>query len=1731
LPAGWEQRSDSEGRAFYVDHASKSTTWVRPTAPTAAAAAGRGDDMDGDEALARFLQDEERQGTQGRAQTAPVSDEELARRLQAEENENEEPKSTKSEPKKAAPSFFARRGAKETDEDVPPSDFEGELLVRKEIKNLGWRKVYARLVGSTLAVYGDAGKTKAEVRLVLAGAQLSESSSQGKLVSKKDDIFRFRVRIADGAAVSADDVVEGGAVVEGIFELAAETEALRAEWLGQCFIAGAAIPRADLAAKALRPLLDADGPARARVLRALANALRDDESGDLARALNICGAFDKLDKCLRDGPGQEQAAKCVYFAALQGITMAKAGIATALVNLLTSNDDGLQRWACAALTPVAQHSGEAVTAMVESPGVFTLVALLSSSQSQVKAHALAAVIMLLDKCISNPLGAKLADAAVDAGAIGALAPLLTADDSQVSQGALEALVALCALSERCRDALRHELRLPDFAAGLAELAAASSQRPGAFSDAVLRIIADSVYVVDEYTGAECPRRAPQAAAAAKNVFGHMDFRLRMEDSSADGLLAAAAKVNFSTRRSGVREDGCRVLAAMIAHVPGAADAGVVVQSTNLLVRCISSDLAPTLNDHKGPKCGAALAALSHLVLAATRRGDSGVAVLVAPCLELLSTGGFFEARQNRALISARSATLIHALLEAAYRDANAGPVLLQLCARSLQRIVGLFDVTVDDEDYDKFFVSAGLLALGSLCGAARPRDRQAHASEAAARRDVAGSLGVSLALSAALSSGQAARRRAAARLLTALLLDDGEKRMASTLARAGLVGLAAGNLADVDDVVRAESFEAFSALVAFAPPEDRDVISGVQTLCLALSRGAVAADALARGYDARRAVEKAAECIAEASGNSAAVVQAIAGPETYAALLGLVRADDADWRAPYYSLRALNALARGEGISNELAQAGACVVALEALPGAYGGEAAQLLVQLASDGDARALMAREGLVEGLFAMLSGCDASVARASLAILSRFGGDDDGDGAAALFSAKEPGTLPLLTRILNGDILDSTGAQIEAEGLLTALANAPSGGAASTATGSATAFSERYSIFDRARTAPTRVVPYSTDVSTLVSLIKTAGADKSAAHAKGVDRACDALESLLHSDASGAAAPESIQKGVLQPLLTLAALSLAAAKCLTTLARLGELHRPLLVSKTTPKIAADFVDSFASMLTSPDVAIVSVAVDALAFICHDSDAAVAAIAVALAARGSYSACVSRLACVALGERPGGNGALVLGGLLAPRSSDASDEHFEKCHAEAATDDADDWNPALEALVSALAVGEEASAEAKGALTAKAKGAMQAPKAGPALFSVITLSSPGALRARARSAVASMAADSEAARGLLQSPNAIEATVHLIQSTQTGLTARADAVCGMVLLRAFVAVEPKAAFSALKFDGLLPAVSTALVDGTKAGGFAALVLLADLCETGDAAAAYLATRGDVLSKLLLLATAQTRPLTRDTAVRALAAVARGHAGAVAALPGALRVAVGALRDSEDAAVASRLTAYIIESSPAELKENSEVVALAVETLVSRLGDVQVSAPVAKQLVRCLAALADDAVSLGAVCAAAVGGAESLCKLLQQLANEPVALANEPGALANEPGASQAAEALAALLSALAMASPDFLKELDATRLVQALSGARNDLSLAMYVLELLTAKARQTPRSERGELTQLFKAPLQALRHSSPQCAARAQRLAVLAGLQASDASVSPPTTTAAASIAAALGALSFD
>jgi len=64
-----------------------------------------------------------------------------------------------------------------------------------------------------LSVFSDEKQSKAEVKLVLTGAALLESSSQGKLRSMKDEIFRWKITIASDAFSSSDDeklIVDSG---------------------------------------------------------------------------------------------------------------------------------------------------------------------------------------------------------------------------------------------------------------------------------------------------------------------------------------------------------------------------------------------------------------------------------------------------------------------------------------------------------------------------------------------------------------------------------------------------------------------------------------------------------------------------------------------------------------------------------------------------------------------------------------------------------------------------------------------------------------------------------------------------------------------------------------------------------------------------------------------------------------------------------------------------------------------------------------------------------------------------------------------------------------------------------------------------------------------------------------------------------------------------------------------------------------------------------------------------------------------------------------------------------------------------------------------------------------------------------------------------------------------------------------------------------------------------------
>ena len=156
-------------------------------------------------------------------------------------------------------------------------------------------------------------------------------------------------------------------------------------------MAGAKFPSsAGLVAKIFKPLLlSPPSPAREQALKALSRKLGASENSQppsdiVARTLGSSGVLALVAKCLEEVPGQEPAARCVYFAARADIHAARTLVAisaqTRLLPLLTSPNDSLQNWSAAALTPiVASDPHNATKCIIDDGGIFTVVALLSLS--------------------------------------------------------------------------------------------------------------------------------------------------------------------------------------------------------------------------------------------------------------------------------------------------------------------------------------------------------------------------------------------------------------------------------------------------------------------------------------------------------------------------------------------------------------------------------------------------------------------------------------------------------------------------------------------------------------------------------------------------------------------------------------------------------------------------------------------------------------------------------------------------------------------------------------------------------------------------------------------------------------------------------------------------------------------------------------------------------------------------------------------------------------------------------------------------------------------------------------------------------------------------------------------------------------------------------------------------------------------------------------------------------
>jgi len=59
-------------------------------------------------------------------------------------------------------------------------------------------------------VFPDPKQSAAELRVEVKGASLHESLSQGKLRSMKNEIFRWKITVADSSISVSDSIIDGG---------------------------------------------------------------------------------------------------------------------------------------------------------------------------------------------------------------------------------------------------------------------------------------------------------------------------------------------------------------------------------------------------------------------------------------------------------------------------------------------------------------------------------------------------------------------------------------------------------------------------------------------------------------------------------------------------------------------------------------------------------------------------------------------------------------------------------------------------------------------------------------------------------------------------------------------------------------------------------------------------------------------------------------------------------------------------------------------------------------------------------------------------------------------------------------------------------------------------------------------------------------------------------------------------------------------------------------------------------------------------------------------------------------------------------------------------------------------------------------------------------------------------------------------------------------------------------
>jgi len=696
----------------------------------------------------------------------------------------------------------------------------------------------------------------------------------------------------------------------------------RAAWLGWCVVAGAKFPfSAELVAKIFKPLLlSPPSPEREQALKALSRKLGDNgnsppPSGILARTLGSCGVLALVAKCLEEVPGQEPAARCVYFAACADVHAARTLVAnsaqTRLLPLLTSPDDSLQNWSAAALTPIiASDPHNATRCIIDDGGIFTVVALLSSSSSAVRSHALATLVALCSAGIeaawpNHSLGVgdagillhTLVEGAIDAGICRSLIPLIREKEANIAGTALETIAALNHTSLIFQSSLRHELGndrkyIADFVAACDD--------PSLISCAV-HVLADMCYYIDDETGDEDNASEAAACKVTKQLYAIGGLRVATmalnmaintnTNARFSTLLAVAAQKKAGHCRAfddSHHDAGAQIIAAIISCIPNAIgafkDLGQVLSA---LASTVAFELAPSLeaSGHQ-PRAVSALSALISCICACAARHDAGAVIEVAQVglLELITTHKFLDVRlvcdsddtSIHGLIAARVATLVHICIHACWCGGNDGALFILALVgppngRLLSRLCDLLDGLAKNELLvsDSPRIATGntltiaiLLALGSLCGAARPFGEMPHPSENMCKRDISQNPRSCLALAMSLSHEslapqQAELRRAAARLLSALLRGnlnpihcrgaiatlEPTDVIGLALARAGLVEITARGLGDSDAIVRADVLDAFASLSAHAPSLGRNITLSVAALGNNLARGYVASDA------------------------------------------------------------------------------------------------------------------------------------------------------------------------------------------------------------------------------------------------------------------------------------------------------------------------------------------------------------------------------------------------------------------------------------------------------------------------------------------------------------------------------------------------------------------------------------------------------------------------------------------------------------------------------------------------------------------------------------------------------------------------------------------------------------------------------------------------------------------------------------------------------------------------